>query len=177
MFVDYYEILEVSPNANAETIDRIFRHLAMRYHPDNKDTGNIVRFQEVVEAHDALKDPINRARYDVQHKGRSGLRVKLAEEVNTTGIEDDGSIQDKVLRILLVKRRRDIKDPGIGSFELARLLDLPPDHLEFHLWYLKGKGWIGREEDGTLAITVDGVEHCNSKHSRETSSRQLTHAV
>ena len=36
-FIDYYEILEISPNANSETIERIFRHLAMRFHPDNQD--------------------------------------------------------------------------------------------------------------------------------------------
>ncbi|MGR9037200.1 MAG: DnaJ domain-containing protein, partial [Gammaproteobacteria bacterium] len=36
VFVDYYEVLEISPNANSETIDRIFRYLAQRYHPDNR---------------------------------------------------------------------------------------------------------------------------------------------
>jgi curved DNA-binding protein CbpA len=33
-FIDYYEILEISPNANSGTIDRIFRHLAQRCHPE-----------------------------------------------------------------------------------------------------------------------------------------------
>ena len=42
MFADYYEILEISPNANSETIERIFRHLAQRYHPDNQDTGDLI---------------------------------------------------------------------------------------------------------------------------------------
>ena len=40
MFIDYYEILEISPNANSETVERIFRYLAMRYHPDNRETGD-----------------------------------------------------------------------------------------------------------------------------------------
>ena len=48
MFTDYYEILEISPNANSETIERIFRYLAMRYHPDNQDTADQFRFSEVV---------------------------------------------------------------------------------------------------------------------------------
>jgi curved DNA-binding protein CbpA len=39
MFTDHYEVLEISPNANSETIERIFRYLASRYHPDNQDTG------------------------------------------------------------------------------------------------------------------------------------------
>jgi curved DNA-binding protein CbpA len=61
MFTDYYEILEISPNANSETIERIFRHLALRYHPDNPNTGDPARFAELIEAHDALKDPVKRA--------------------------------------------------------------------------------------------------------------------
>ena len=39
-FIDYYETLEISPNANSGTIERMFRYLAQRYHPDNKDTGD-----------------------------------------------------------------------------------------------------------------------------------------
>ena len=59
MFTDHYEILEISPNANSETIERIFRYLASRYHPDNQDTGDLSRFSEIVEAHNTLKDPVN----------------------------------------------------------------------------------------------------------------------
>jgi curved DNA-binding protein CbpA len=39
-FMDYYEILELSSNANSGTIERMFRYLAQRYHPDNRDTGD-----------------------------------------------------------------------------------------------------------------------------------------
>ena len=75
MFTDYYEILEISPNANSETIERIFRYFAMRYHPDNRDTGDLSRFSEIVEAHNTLKDPVKRAQYDIQHKYHSGFRT------------------------------------------------------------------------------------------------------
>ncbi len=50
----------------------------------------------------------------------------------------------------------------------------PRDHLEFHLWYLKAKGWIGRLENGTLAITVEGVDRTNSEHLRD-SAKLLVH--
>jgi curved DNA-binding protein CbpA len=50
MFTDHYEILEISPNANSDTIERIFRYLALRYHPDNQATGDLCRFSEIVEA-------------------------------------------------------------------------------------------------------------------------------
>jgi hypothetical protein len=35
--------------------------------------------------------------------------------------------------------------------------------MDFHLWYLRAKGWIGREENGTLSITVDGIDQINSQ--------------
>ena len=168
MFTDYYEILEISPNANSETIERIFRYFALRYHPDNQDSGDQFRFSEIVEAHNTLKDPVKRAQYDLQHKDHSGDRLKLAEEAsNTRGIERDAVIQEKLLSILYVKRRQNVNDPGIGHYELERLSGCPRECLEFHLWYLNAKGWIGRLENGTLAITVEGVDHTNSERGRE----------
>ena len=122
MFIDYYEILEISPNANSETIERVFRYLAMRYHPDNRDSGDPSRFSEIVEAHNVLRDPVSRAQYDIQHKDHSGFRTKLAEEAgDTKGIEWDALIQDKLLSLLYVKRRQNINDPGIGDYELERV--------------------------------------------------------
>ena len=176
MFTDYYEILEISPNANSDTIERIFRHLAMRYHPDNRDTGDISHFSEIVEAHDTLRDPVKRAQYDIQHKNHSASRWKLAEEAsNNKGIERDTVIQDKLLSVLYVKRRQDMKEPGIGEYELERLSDCPREHLQFHLWYLKAKGWIAKMEDGMIAITVEGVDQANSKHRAENNTKLLTH--
>jgi curved DNA-binding protein CbpA len=176
MFNDHYETLEISPNANSETIERIFRYFALRYHPDNQDTGDEFRFSEILEAHDTLKDPVKRAQYDIQHKDHSGFRGELAEEAsNTKGIERDVVIQDQLLSLLYVKRRQDINDPGIGDSELERVSGCPREHLEFHLWYLKAKGWIARLENGMLAITVEGVDRTNSEPRRETTTKLLTH--
>jgi curved DNA-binding protein CbpA len=174
-FTDCYEILEISPNANSETIDRIFRYLAHRYHPDNQDTGDRLRFDEILEAYNTLKDPIRRAQYDVQHKDRASVRWKLAEEASDgKGIERDGDIQNKVLSILYVRRRQDTNDPGVGNVDLERLSGCPREHLEFHLWYLKEKGWIKRLEDGLLAITADGVDRAHSENHRGVASKLLT---
>ena len=40
MFVDHYEILQISPNADTETIRRVYRMQAQRFHPDNLDSGH-----------------------------------------------------------------------------------------------------------------------------------------
>jgi curved DNA-binding protein CbpA len=115
-FVDYYEILEISPNANSGTIERMFRYLAQRYHPDNQETGDRPHFDAVMEAYDTVKDPGKRAQYDVIHKNHSRFRWKLAEEASDNkGIELDVDMQNKLLSILYVRRRQNVSDPGLGD--------------------------------------------------------------
>jgi curved DNA-binding protein CbpA len=173
-FVDYYETLEISPNANSGTIERMFRFLAQRSHPDNKDTGDRASFDGVMEAYETLKDPVRRAQYDIEHKNHSSVRWKLTEEASDSkNIDHDAEIQNRLLSILYVKRRQNIREPGIGNIGLERLVGCPVEHLEFHLWYLKEKGWIRVTESGMLAITAEGVDRTNSELHRK-SVRLLT---
>src|SRR5258705_2420893 len=82
-FSDYYEVLQVSPNAQQETIQRVYRMLAQHYHPDNADTGDTAAFNEVLEAYRVLSDPEKRAGYDVEYKIASGLKWKIFEDVGS----------------------------------------------------------------------------------------------
>jgi hypothetical protein len=105
---------------------------------------------------------------------RKALTLTLTEEAgDSKGIERDGDIQNKLLSILYVKLRQNIREPGVGDLELERLLGCSAEQLEFHIWYLKQKGWIGRTEYGLLAITVEGVDHANSEHHRKTAHKLL----
>lgn len=64
--IDYYELLEVSRDADDKTIKSSYRRLAMRFHPD-KNPGcddSESRFKQISEAYDCLKDPQKRAAYD-----------------------------------------------------------------------------------------------------------------
>ena len=56
-FVDYYELLEASPNASVATIERAFRYLAKHHHPDSSEHGDIKVFTQLVEAYETLTDP------------------------------------------------------------------------------------------------------------------------
>jgi curved DNA-binding protein CbpA len=173
-FVDHYETLELSPNADSGTVERVFRYLASCYHPDNKDTGDRTRFDAVIEAHSVLRDPAKRAAYDVQYKSNSKLRWRLAEEATSgNGLDRDVDIQNRLLALLYAKRRRDVREPGIGQFELERLLDRPAEYLDFHFWYLKEKGWIAKTENGTIVITVEGVDRVQTEHHAADTRKQL----
>jgi len=63
---DYYEVLDVSRDADGDALKRAYRRTAMRYHPDRNpdDPEAEERFKEASEAYAVLSDPQKRARYD-----------------------------------------------------------------------------------------------------------------
>jgi len=72
---DYYETLGVSRDADAETLKKAYRKMAMQYHPDRNqgDAQAEMRFKEINEAYEVLKDPQKKAVYDrYGHEGLEG---------------------------------------------------------------------------------------------------------
>ena len=72
---DYYEVLGVQKNANADEIKKAYRKAAIQYHPDKNpgDKQAEEKFKEAAEAYDVLSNPDKRARYDqFGHAGMSG---------------------------------------------------------------------------------------------------------
>lgn len=63
---DYYEVLGVDKGADAETIKKAYRKLALKYHPDKNpgDKAAEEKFKEAAEAYEVLSDEQKRARYD-----------------------------------------------------------------------------------------------------------------
>src|SRR2546422_2953198 len=62
----YYETLEVDRNADESKLKAAFRKLAMKWHPDKNpgDAASEMRFKEINEAYEVLKDGDKRAAYD-----------------------------------------------------------------------------------------------------------------
>ena len=72
---DYYEVLGVAKNANADEIKKAYRKAAIKYHPDKNpgDKEAEEKFKEAAEAYDVLSNPDKRARYDqFGHAGMGG---------------------------------------------------------------------------------------------------------
>ncbi|MEE0865037.1 MAG: molecular chaperone DnaJ [Alistipes sp.] len=72
---DYYEVLGVERNADADTIKKAYRKAAIKYHPDKNpgDKEAEEKFKEAAEAYDVLSNDDKRARYDrFGHAGMSG---------------------------------------------------------------------------------------------------------
>ena len=158
---DYYEVLQVSPNAELDTIHRVYRLLAQRFHPDNAESGSEERFRQLTEAYTVLSDPEQRAKYDV---GYQKLRQERWRLVSTgADIDNDYEMEQRVrltvLEVLYSQRRMEPNDPGIFDLDLEKIVGRPREQLEFTYWYLLTKKLIVRGERSRLTITSDGVDY------------------
>jgi len=163
-FIDYYEDLQISPNADMETIERIYRLFAKRYHPDNSNTGDVEKFSIVTEAYRLLSDPEKRAAYDTKYEEEKIRQFKTVSSISPSeGFETDRRVRYQILSMLYIERRREPLESGVGLWRLEKLLGWPEKVLEFHTWYLKEKGWIQRADTGGYSITASGVDVVEEK--------------
>ena len=155
---DYYEVLQLSRNANGDTIQRVFRFLAKRYHPDNIETGNPELFREIVEAARVLTDPKLRAAYDARLGVQTQSRFKIFETWQTSrGVEAEKRKRNGILALLYGRRLTEPQQPSLGLRDLEAMLDCPREHLEFTLWFLKESKWIKSSDNARYEITLQGV--------------------
>jgi hypothetical protein len=175
---DHYEVLQVSRNADFDTIQRVFRILAQRYHPDNQETGNVEIFQQAVEAHRVLGDPERRAAYDLQTRGQSASRFKLFDSwQDTQGPEAERRIRRGILTILYRQRQTNPRQPEVSLTDIAEALDVPREHLDFSLWFLRESKSIKSSDSGRVEITVAGVLTAESDEQRGPGTAQPYRAL
>ena len=173
--VDYYEVLQVNTSADPETIDRVYRLLAQRFHPDNQQTGDEGRFRTLLEAYTVLRDPEKRARYDVAHQQQRQDRWRLV----STGahVENDFEMEQvvrlTVLEALYTQRRLEPTNPGIFWREFERLTGRPHEHLEFTIWFLQQKKFVERDDNSRLLLTVEGAEYLEQSYRTNLQQKLL----
>ena len=172
---DYYEVLQVSPNADAETIDRIYRLLAQRYHPDNQQTGDETRFRVLSEAYTVLRNPERRAKYDVLHQQQRQDRWRLVSSgaQSENDFEMEQVFRLTVLEALYTQRRLEPDKPGIFWGEFEKLTGRPREHLEFTIWYLIHKKFVERSDNSRLILTVEGAEYLEQSYRTNLQQKRL----
>ena len=173
-FVDFYELLQISPSAEPDTIHRVYRLLAQRWHPDNPQTGNITHFRAIHEAYVALQNPETRAQYDVQYQARRQSRWHITPDARPTGaFEMEQVVRLTILEILYSHRRANTNNPGIFILDLEELVGSAREHLEFTMWYLQQKHFVQRTENSRMAITAEGVDHLENNYQQNGYRRRL----
>lgn len=174
---DHYEMLQLNTKADPDTIHRVYRMLAQRFHPDNKDTGDEKLFRLLLEAYRVLSDPEQRAAYDVRYAEQNEHRWKIFDQA--TAMHGIGSEQKKrtgVLLVLYTRRRNEPTQPAMTVHEMEDLLGCPKEHLEFGLWFLREKGFVIRSDNGRFSITVAGVQAAEEADIPWTPSERLLNA-
>jgi curved DNA-binding protein CbpA len=161
---DYYEFLQISPSAEADTIHRVYRFLAARFHPDNSETGNAGKFYLLTQAYEVLSDPQRRSAYDASR--RSSQPAPLSEWVDFMD-SMDGELNRRlaVLSVLYFQRRTNPNNPEVSFRDIEKRLGFPRDYLVFTAWYLKTKGFITRADNAEFTITADGVDFVETQRT------------
>lgn len=173
---DYYDVLQISANAELETVHRVYRLLAQRCHPDNSETGNESRFRELNEAYQVISDPERRAQYDVIHSRLKGERWRLV----STGAQSENDFETEqrvrltVMEVLYTRRRTEPESPGMSPLDIETLTGVAREHLEFTIWYLTQKKYAVRSDNSALTITAEGAEYLESNYKDILQRRRLT---
>jgi len=168
---DFYETLQISPNADPDTIQRVFRLLAQRFHPDNAETGNAARFRELHDAYSVLSDPEKRAQYDIHHQAIRRERWRFAATSTSDDFEAQQQLRYTILEILYARRRAEPDNPSFSNYDLSQLTGQPREHLEFTIWYLNQRKYVTRDDQSRLTITADGVDFVEQQHGANVKRR------
>jgi len=163
-FVDHYTMLQVDPLSDERALETAYHHFAKMYHPDNAETANLERFNQIVESYRVLRSPDTRAAYDREYDRHIGLPMRASSIDSEGGFElsdaaGDADAHEEILLRLYKKRRESALEPGVGGMMLQEALGCSNAEMDFHLWFLKSKGMVEVTEQGMMAITIAGVEH------------------
>jgi hypothetical protein len=165
---DHYEILRLSSGADNDTIERVYRTLAKRYHPDNEKTGDAEIFLRIAEAHRILTDPGQRERYD---------RFDLRSRDFFAGIRGEQNRRLAVLCLLYRKRTNDLESPGLSILDLEALSGFTREELGFAVWYLCEKAFVRIDDHTNYEIMTAGVDFVESKLTDEQPELRVIAAV
>jgi curved DNA-binding protein len=166
-FVDYYELMQISPNAELDTVQRVFRMLVARYHPDNPHTGDVNKFLLLKQAYETLSDAQKRACYDTQYSLRNVEPLPIFElREFTVGLEGEPNRRMGVLCLLYHRRRTNPEVPGLSILELEQMMGFPREHLMFTAWYLQEKQFVKTSGNSDLVITAEGIDYIEKNMAR-----------
>jgi len=173
-FVDHYELMQISANAQPDTISRVYKMLATRLHPDNPETGDMDHFLKLQKAYAVLSNPEKRAAYDDDWR----LHYQRPLEVFglkdfSEGIEGEDNRRMGILCLLYNRRKTACEESSMSVLQMETLMSFPREHLMFTLWYLRQKKYVEFNFNSEYEITAEGIDLVESKFPKSTVMQKL----
>jgi DnaJ domain len=161
---DYYEFLQISRRADQETIHRVYRFLAARFHPDNPVSGDADKFSRLTSAYEVLSDPKRRAEYDASYEKAPPQKVPLSTMIDfMDNLAGETNRRLAVLAVLYFRRRTNPHLPEVALAEIETRMGFPRDYLDFTMWYLQKKGYITKADNSDFTLTAPGVDYVETQ--------------
>jgi curved DNA-binding protein CbpA len=162
--INYYDLMQINPRAEIETVQRVYRILAARYDPKNSQTGDPERFRMLTEAYEVLSNPAKRSAYDrwLESSQAAPLSIFLGKEF-TDGIDAEAKIRVGVLCLLYAKRRANPDFAALSLLDMENLMAFPRERLLFAIWYLRAKRYVVQDDRSSFIISAEGVDFLESQ--------------
>jgi curved DNA-binding protein CbpA len=167
-FTNWYEVLGVSSAAKSDDLTRVFQLLSAKLKPENKETGDARRFQELKAAYEVLSHPDRRKAFDKELKQRQPDTTPLFQSKEFAD-DVDTEITRRLAVLCLLYRQRKIDPiyPGLSVAQLEELTLTPREHLEFSFWYLKQKRLVLSDDRSVMTIMSEGIDFIEQYLPRE----------
>ena len=98
--LNYYELLEISPNASLEVIKAAYKAQSKKYHPDNNESGNQEMMKKLNEAYDTLTNPLKKSEYD--NKIKYAKHSQISNENAEVEMEEKPSLLIKIFGLIYI---------------------------------------------------------------------------
>ena len=115
--MNYYEILEITENADVSQIKKKYRKLVMKYHPDRNSGSeeNVKKFREITQAYEILGNEKKRKEYDYKRKNENN-KIKKMENVKNKFSENNFSFGKEFF-----KNAKEMKKMFENNFGLEKI--------------------------------------------------------
>jgi curved DNA-binding protein len=162
-FQDHYIVLGVEPSADIEAIKQAYTRLADTLHPDNPETGDQKKFNDLNAAFEVLCDPALRMELDkIKGVDRDAGNPVFTGAVFFDALQRAVTLRFAILCILCDRRRLKPSNPTLSQRRVETMLQTTNDELNFVLWYLKQRGYVYNDDKSNLQITVEGMDYLES---------------
>ncbi len=158
-FQDHYALLGLDPKADLDKIQAAYAKVAEKYRPDNWETGDPEKFDAINLALEVLSDPALRKEFDKIKGIDQDDGLKFSGPAFFEALGHEVRLRVAMLCVLYDRRRLKPFTPALSMRQVENSLVATEEALNFALWYLKQRGYVGQDDKSSLLITCEGMDY------------------